>query len=154
MNRPLRVGLLACAAVAVALVLVVILLWVAFARTANPSLALVAVEARLGLLPAADAHLVKEAVRLRRRNPSQEADAALQRRDYRLIALSSFGLSIPGAPRLRDSAYYSKHYGIRETVGVGDTGNQYTLLYQNEAYRFALAYNLVILRRVGEKTEN
>jgi len=154
MNHPLRVALLVCAAVVLAFVLAVIVLWFAFARTANPTLALAAVEARLGLLPAADAHLVEEAIRLRRRNPSQEAEAALKKRDYRLIALSSFGLSIPGTPRQRDSSYYAQHYGIRETVGAGDTGNRYTLLYQNEAHRFALAYNLVILRGVGEKTEN
>jgi hypothetical protein len=147
--RAMKIAFIAAAAV---VVLATTLMGFAIGRAGSLSLGLASIKSKLGLLSASDSRLVSESIALRLRDPRKEASLNVKNGDFRLIAMSGFGVTIPGTPRSRDGRSYSAKYGIREVVGAADTGNQYTLQYQNEAHRFALAYNLVVLEAVHEET--
>jgi hypothetical protein len=102
----------------------------------------------LGLVRGIDATAVREAAGIRHRNPVKEAEAAIRHRDFRLIGVDGVGLFFPGVPR---DDRYAQRFGVRETMGAGDSGNRYAGLHQSAAYQFARTYNQLIFRKLNRQ---
>ena len=148
-----RIALLAVVLATLGVAAACLLRWFSEDVDQRPKLAGAAIQASLGLLATEDARYVREALRLRVRSPSREALLALIRRDHRLVGVAGIGLFFPGTPARTDYRYYLRKYGLRESMGAGDSGDAYMLLYQSEAYNYALTYNRIILFSVGDQFE-
>ena len=108
-------------------------------------IAVARVKAAFWLVPGKDADFVAAAVKLRHRDPIQEAAEASARGDDRLIGVAGFGLFFP---RLSENeAPVVERLEPREILGAGDAGDELMFLYQSASYEFALAYNREILDR-------
>jgi hypothetical protein len=152
-KRPVRLGIVLTAVVGLAALARLGLYWVTTKDERPITLTSASIDATLGLLPAEDAAFVRKTVALRFRAPEREARRATDRRDYKLVAVAGLGVFFPGTPDHRDPQYYAKRYGTKEILGAGDAGNSYMELYQTESYNYALRYNLVVLRVLGEAIE-
>ncbi len=80
-------------------------------------------------------------------NPQQDAQAALQRNDFRLIGLPQRSLSIPGVTRDKMQSYEIK-CGERLIDGFSDVvrSNEHLRLMK-AVHQYALQYNAVIKQR-------
>jgi len=113
----------------------------------QPTLLVARCEVFLGLVTGESASLVREAVALRHRRPSDKARLAATGDDYRLVGVAGFGVFFPGTPPEAESQL-STPLGVRQILGAGDGGDAYVSLYQGASYDFALRYNSTILEHL------
>jgi len=87
---------------------------------------------------------------VRAANPTADAEAALARGDYRLVGIQGYSLQVPGL-NPRDWERYGSTYGFRVVAGTDEitrSNDQWAL--QGAAYRYAQAYNRLVLQRLPD----
>jgi len=117
-----------------------------FARWQSPlTLPVARCAVSLGLVRGESASRVRAAAALRRRSPTDEARAAANAGDYRLVGVAGFGVNFPGIPH-DGEAQLSTQLGVRQILGDGDGGDVYSQQYQAASYDFALRYNRTLMQ--------
>jgi len=87
---------------------------------------------------------------VRAANPAADAEAALARSDYRLVGVQGYSLEVPGL-NPRDWERYGSTYGFRVVAGTSEViGSKDQWALQGAAYRYAQAYNRLVLQRLPD----
>ena len=82
-------------------------------------------------------------------NPTADAEAALKKKDYTLLAVQGYTWVIPGTEELKKSEYKAR-YGVRVIQGTSDAAlNKEHLRLIHRATEYAASYNRYLLKRLG-----